>query len=76
LAEAALTFDEAVKIILSVEAAEKNASVLVSSDHAGAGGQLQWQRGTPHKKSGGSPHSHQGKGHPTQSNNSMGQGGS
>lgn len=42
LAEASLTYDEAVKIILSVETAEKNATVLVARDNAGdGGGQLQ-----------------------------------
>lgn len=41
LAEASLTYEEAVKIVLSVEAAEKHASVLVSSDSARSGGQIQ-----------------------------------
>ena len=41
LAEASLTYDDAVKIILSVETAEKNASVLGSNTNAGGGGHLQ-----------------------------------
>ncbi|XP_039284202.1 uncharacterized protein LOC120351341 [Nilaparvata lugens] len=41
LAESSLTYEEAVKIILSVETAEKNASILMVGDNAVSDGQLQ-----------------------------------
>lgn len=55
LAEASLTYDEAVRIILSVETAERNASVLVASDNAGGSGQLQQMAAFQRRNAGGSP---------------------
>lgn len=53
LAKESLTYEEAVKVILSVEAAEKDASVLVTGDSTGTSGQLQ-RMAAPQRRTAGS----------------------